>query len=82
MKIISGLKEHILVEKIKTNWEAFLNDWESQGVDIIQAQYSYDILQSQCNVVGTITACGNFISYREILEEEWMNKDEYSGNNP
>ena len=76
------LTENEIAEKVKTDWEAFLLDWESQGVQIIQADYTFDILQKKCAVTGTITACGNFISYQEILEEEWRNQDEYSGNNP
>lgn len=76
------LSENDILDKVNADWEAFLSDWRSQGVQIIRANYSADILQKKCIVTGTITACGNFISYQEILEEEWKNQDEYSGNNP
>jgi hypothetical protein len=76
------LSENDILDKVNVDWEAFLSDWRSQGVQIIRANYATDILQKKCMVTGTITACGNFISYQEILEEEWKNQDEYSGNNP
>ena len=76
------LTEKEISEKVKADWEAFLLDWEDQGVQIIRADCTFDILQKKCMVTGTITACGNFISYQEILEEEWRNQNEYSGNNP
>ena len=69
-------------EKAQKAWEAFLTDWEAQGVKISQAEYSPVIRSGYCSVTGTVTACGNFISYQEILEEEWEIEDEYSGNNP
>ena len=67
------LTENEISEKVKADWETFLFDWENQGVQIISANYTLDILQKKCAVTGTITACGNFISYQEILEEEWRN---------
>lgn len=76
------LSENQISEKVKTDWNAFLADWHSQGVEIIRADYSLDIQPKRCTASGTITACGNFISYQEISEEEWKNQDEYSGNNP
>ena len=76
------LTETELSDKIKNDWNEFLADWEKQGVQIIRNSYTTDSMLKKCIVNGTITACGNFISYQEILEEEWKNKDEYSGNNP
>lgn len=69
-------------ERAEKDWEAFLSDWEKQGVQIIQADYETRFTKKTCQVTGTITACGNFISYQEILDEEWKVEDEYSGNNP
>lgn len=66
----------------KDAWEKFLKDWEAQGVQILTAEVSSVIRQKVCYVTGTGTACGNFISYQDILEEEWKIEDEYSGNNP
>ena len=68
--------------KAKTAWEKFLEDWESQDVKIISAEFSPEIKGRTCIVTGSMTACGNFISYQEILEEEWKLQDEHSGNNP
>lgn len=76
------LSERELSETVKNDWEIFLSDWEKQGVQIIRNSYTTNFRQNQCTVTGTITACGNFISFQEILEEEWKNQDEYSGNNP
>lgn len=76
------LSETELFDKVKNDWEDFLADWEKQGVQIIHKDYTTDLLLNKCIVNGTITACGNFISYQEILEKEWINKNEYSGNNP
>ena len=69
-------------EKAKNAWEEFLSDWESQGVRIIRAEYSPKVSKGACTVTGTMAACGNFISYQEILEEEWKIQDEHSGDNP
>jgi len=80
--VLQKISEKEITQKVKTDWEAFLSDWKSQGVEIIKAEYFSDIQQKKCMVKGTITACGNFISYREIIEEEWKNQNEYSGNNP
>lgn len=68
--------------KAQTAWEAFLADWEAQGVQIVKAKFSPVVKQNVCYVTGTVTACGNFISYTEILEEEWKIEDEHSGDNP
>jgi len=76
------LTENELSEKIQKDWDEFLADWEKQGVQILRKSYTTNFLLKKCSVNGTITACGNFISYQEILEEEWKIKDEYSGNNP
>ena len=76
------LTEQEISGKVRADWKDFLADWERQGVQIIKAEYSSDIQMKKCIVSGTITACGNFISYQEILEEEWKNQDEYSGDNP
>ena len=35
-----------------------------------------------CKTKGMIIACGNFISYQEILKEELSIKDEYNGKHP
>lgn len=69
-------------DKAQSAWKAFLADWESQGVRITKANLSPVVKQKVCYVTGTVTACGNFISYQEILEEEWKIEDEHSGNNP
>ena len=76
------LTEQEIKEKAKRNWELFLKDWETQGVQIIHADYLPEIRGKDCYISGNITACGNFISYQEILEEEWKIEDEYRGNNP
>lgn len=76
------LTEAEVKEKAGMQWNAFLSDWEAQGVQILQAQYSEEVKQKRCYVTGTITACGNFISYQKILDEEWIVEDEHSGNNP
>jgi len=70
------------INKAKADWEAFLADWEEQGVQIVHAQHAPLIKQNFCRVTGTITACGNFISYQEIQSEEWKIEDEHRGNNP
>lgn len=65
-----------------SEWNNFLFDWEAQGVRIIKTEFSSEAANGVCVTTGTITACGNFITYQEILDEEWKGKDEYSGNNP
>ena len=65
-----------------SNWENFLADWEAQGVRISNTNFSSEVNDGVCMATGAITACGNFISYQEILEEEWKIKDEHSGDNP
>jgi len=77
-----SMTEKEVEEKIKTSWDAFLSDWKNQGVEIITAEYSPEIKRNVCYVTGTVTACGNFISYQEILEEEWKTEHEYRGDNP
>ena len=69
-------------EKAMLCWEKFLTDWKSQGVQIINEQFETKIQYNTCKATGTVIACGNFISYQEILKEELNIKDEYSGNNP
>lgn len=69
-------------EKATIEWEKFLKDWEEQEVEITATQFETKIQHNICKAKGTITACGNFISYQEILKEELIIKDEYSGNNP
>ncbi len=69
-------------ERSEELWQAFLTDWEAQGVEIINAQYATELRRNKCRITGTVKACGNFISYQEILEEEWKGNDEYSGDNP
>ena len=76
------MTENEAKEKAKTAWEAFLEDWEAQGVTITDATFSTQITGGVCRATGTITACGNFISYQEILEEEWKVQDEHSRDNP
>ena len=76
------MSEDAVKQKAKAEWEAFLADWEAQGVTIIAAEYESEIKQKVCYVTGTVKATGNFISYQEILEEEWKTEYEYSGNNP
>jgi len=79
---VVSMTEQEGMEKANADWEAFLSDWERQGVQIIRAEYSPQITRKACRVTGTVTACGNFISYQEILSEEWKVEDEHSGNNP
>ena len=69
-------------EKAETTWEKFLSDWEEQGVQVIHAEYTPEIMGKLCNVTGRMKACGNFISYQEIMEEEWKVQDEHSRDNP
>ena len=63
-------------------WEAFLEDLSKQKIQIIKADMSNTIRHGQCRTSGNVIVCGNFISYQEILEEEWKLEDEYSGDNP
>ncbi len=76
------MSEAEVKDKAKSGWESFLADWEDQGVRVIKANFSPVIKQKVCYVTGAVTACGNFISYQEILKEEWKIEDEHSGNNP
>jgi len=76
------MSEEEVLNKSLAEWNAFLDDWNSQGVEIIHTEYVPEVNQKVCIATGTVTACGNFISYQEILEEEWKIKDEHSGNNP
>lgn len=76
------MTEEEVKDKAKSAWEVFLKDWETQGVQVIRADFSPVIKQKVCYVTGTMTACGNFISYQEILKEEWEIENEHSGNNP
>ena len=69
-------------EKAENDWKRFLSDWEEQGVTILHAEHTLEVQQSYGFVTGTVTACGNFISYQEIMEEEWRIQDEHSRNNP
>ena len=69
-------------EKAMLHWEEFLKDWESQGVQILNTQFETKIQHKTCKAIGTVIACGNFISYQEIIKEELNIKNEYSGNNP
>ncbi len=69
-------------EKAMLHWEEFLKDWESQGVQILNTQFDTKIQRKTCKAIGTVIACGNFISYQEIIKEELNIKNEYSGNNP
>jgi len=69
-------------EKAERLFKDFLTDWESQGVQILQSVSHTEVKEKTCLVTGTITACGNFISYRDILEEEWKTEHEYRGDNP
>ena len=76
------MSEEEVLDKALSAWEEFLSDWRSQGVEIISTEYVPEVNQKICVATGTVTACGNFISYQEILEEEWKIEDEHSGNNP
>ena len=69
-------------EKAESLFQKFLADWESQDVQILQSGFSSEVKGKSCLVTGTITACGNFISYQDILEEEWKTEHEYRGDNP
>lgn len=64
-----------------SNWEAFLSDWENQGITILHTDFSVQMGEQLCKAEGSGTVLGNFISYEEVKVEE--NKgNEYSGNNP
>ncbi|MBO5178024.1 MAG: sporulation protein YqfD [Lachnospiraceae bacterium] len=76
------MSEEEVLDNALSAWEEFLSDWRSQGVEIISTEYVPEVNQKICVATGTVTACGNFISYQEILEEEWKIEDEHSGNNP
>lgn len=76
------MAEEEISEKAKLDWNAFLTDWEKQGVQIIDARYSRQIQGKRCYVSGTVTASGNFISYRKIQNEEWKTENEYGRDNP
>lgn len=76
------MSEQEAKEKGKLSFQKFLTDWERQGVQIIHSCFSSEIKGKSCIVTGTITACGNFISYQDILEEEWKTEYEYRGDNP
>lgn len=69
-------------EKAEQLFLDFIADWESQEVQILKSGFQTEIKQKSCLITGTITACGNFISYRDILEEEWKTEHEHSGDNP
>lgn len=79
---IIRMTEEEVKEKAQTEWERFLTDWEAQGVQIVSADFCPVIQRGVCAVTGTMTACGNFISYQEIMEEEWKIQDEYRGDYP
>jgi len=76
------MKEPEAKEKAEHLFSDFLTDWESQDVQILQFAFYTEVKEKSCVVTGTITACGNFISYRDILEEEWKTENEHSGDNP
>ena len=69
-------------EKAEQHYRAFLKDWEAQEVQIVKAEFFPEIRKRVCYLTGTVTACGNFISYQEIVKEEWSKEDEYRGDNP
>jgi len=69
-------------KKAEQIFRDFLADWEKQEVQILQSVFHAEVKEKSCLVTGTITACGNFISYRDILEEEWKTEHEHSGDNP
>lgn len=76
------MTEKEITGKAEADWQAFLSDWESQGVELLRASYTSQISQKNYYITGTITACGNFISYQDISEEEWKIEDEYSRDDP
>ena len=76
------LTEEEVLNKASADWEAFLADWNNQGVELIRMKYVPEVNSKVCIITGTVTACGNFISYQKILEEEWKIEDEHSRNNP
>ncbi len=63
-------------------WEAFLTDLEEQRILVTASSVENEIKHGYCNTKGQITVQGNFISYKEIQEEEWKIENEYSGDNP
>lgn len=69
-------------KKAYDRFQVFLKDWASQGVEILSSQVNSKTGQMNCESEGTIIACGQFTSYREILEEEWNTEYEYRGDNP
>ncbi len=80
-ELVTMTKEEV-EKKADVLWQSFLKDWEAQGVQVLSADYAREIRQKVCYIEGTVRACGNFISYQEILEEEWKIEDEHRGDNP
>ncbi len=79
-ELVTMTKEEVK-NKAEVCWQEFLADWESQGVELLSTEVTSEVRQKTCYLDGVINACGNFISYQEILEKEWK-IDEYSGDNP
>ena len=63
-------------------YHTFLYDWETQGIHIIEEQFSVEAGQFFCTAKAEGIVRGNFISYREISEEEWQPENEYNRDNP
>lgn len=58
----------------------FLEDLQAQNIQVAESSFETDISEKTCDAYGSGRLCGNFISYREIQEEE--SEDEHYGNNP
>ena len=63
-------------------YHTFLDDWETQGIHIIEEQFSVEAGRFFCTAKAEGIVRGNFISYREISEEEWQPENEYNRDNP
>ena len=75
-------KEEEAEESAYSDFLSFLSDWEKQGAEIIDRQFQAECSRQNCSASGAGIVRGNFISYQEILEEEWKTEYEYSGDNP
>jgi len=81
MTTIKHLEEKEAEEKARSAYRRFLTDWETQGIRLINEQSQTKTGDGRCTMNASGVVCGNFISYQEILEEEWK-IDEYYGDNP
>ena len=69
-------------KKAETDYRMFLDDWKEQGIKVIKETFSVNTNEMLCEATAEGIVQGNFISYQEIMEEEWQTEHEYSGDNP